>query len=767
LQRQAYGLLEKNLREGGTFLDYMRDLQNLTRATFGSADPRITRTYGFAARAVGHARMLQGTVDATRAALAPFRGQDIADVMRLFSGDYAKIADYNSVLRTLNTLGQPVTVTSTAATRAGIGIGKTAIRLSRYAQEPSGQEVWTTNVLLKQLEDNIPKIIKELDAQTNPGRPTMGVELEGVKKTVLSWWKSSVVTGLMLPNPRYYLNNIAGDFSQMWFEMGFIPAARQSFQNLPVNIPLLGRLMQNTMSEMTARAAGKPVLGTVTNALFNPYLNRVWNGTRGTIRTQAGAVFSLDDARKWMVEDGILDVFLHEELPLAFSRLVPSWFDRTVGGWQTELEQFANFIQQRQRSGLYLELLKQGYTRAEAKRQTLAALYDWKNALAEGELMGVIANVTFYRFWKLAMEQFGRALMEPLVRPTGQLFGDALRGRSRLARGRQQVQFLDQVLSPALQSMQTQEEYQDMDAKMADLARLIYPSWMRDRSLTFSHALSPEYARQLMTTRGYYVSDAAITLPRFTVLDTGAMMSAFLTPLITVAGKAAGFETTPDWKEQVYAPFLEQVDPITREGIDALMDTYNPMSTGGKMARVTPGEALVLDRMHSVFSTPRVEGVGVDRDPRTGTLEANPLEVTALRLVPFVGTQLTRLFDNVYGENPAAIIAYNRNMKIAQLRSAAQLESDPEKAASYAEEAAALDTQQGETIADAAGWFMLRSMGVGPYVYSVNDQVARVSKGVASELDPKTTRFEEPEFGGYIFEDEPVPAEDVMGLVAP
>lgn len=767
LERQAYKLLEQNLQEGGTFLDYMTKLQNLTRITFGSADPRITRTYGFAARAVGHARMLQAAADATKAALAPFNGQEIADVMRLFSGKYREISDYNGVLRTLNTLGQPVTVTSSASPKGGVGLGKLSLQLLRLSQEPAGEEVWTTNILLSQLEDNIPKIIKELDAQPNPGRPLLGTIAEGAKKTALSWWKTSVVTGLLVPNPRYYLNNIAGDFSQMWFEMGFIPAARQSFQNLPVNIPLLGRLMQNTMSDLTAKAAGKPVLGTVTNALFNPYLHRVWNGTRGTIRTAQGAVFTLDDARKWMVEDGILDVFLHEELPMAFSRLVPSTWDRTLGGWQREMEQFANFVQQRQRSGLYLELLKNGYTRAEAKRMTLNALYDWKNALAEGEVMGLISSITFYRFWKLAMEQFGRAIMEPLVRPSSNLLTDALRGRTRLARGRQQVQLLDQVLSPAIQSMQTQEEYQDMDTKMGDLARLIYPSWMRDRSLAFSHALSPEYARQLATTRGYYVSDAAITMPRFTVLDTAAMTSAMFMPLVTVAGKAAGFETTPDWKEQMFTPFLEQLDPLTREGIDAIMDTYNPMSTGGKTARVTPGEALVLDRMHSLFSTPRVEGEFVDRDPRTGTLEANPLELTAMRLTPFFGTQLTRLFDNAYGENPASIIAYNRNMKIAQLRSAAQLESDPEKAASYAKEAAALDAQQGETIADAAGWMMLRTLGVGPYAYTVNDQVARVTKGVAAELDPKTSKFKEPEFGGYIFEEEPVEAEDVMETVAP
>lgn len=756
LQREAYALLTKNAENNGSFLDFMFDLQNLTRRSFNAVDPRTTRVFGFGARAAAHARVLQSAADATKMALAPFKAQEVADTMRLFQGEYRKIKDYNGVLRFLNAIGQPATVTSAVGAYSGGAVARRSIQLLRIAQEPSGEEVWATNYMVKEIEDNIPKIIKELDARNNPARMSPGAALESGTKTLFSWWKTSVVTGLLIPNPRYFLNNMAGDFSQIWFEGSLGMAAKQSFQNLPINIPVLGRFFQNATSEMSARMGGVPVLGTVFNALFNPYLSRVWDGYQGTIRTKAGAVFSYSDLRRWLVEDGILDTFLHEELPQAFSRVVPTVWERTLGGWQKEIGQFGNYIQQRQRSGLYSELLRQGYTRAEARRFTLNALYDWKSAIAEGELMGIAAQIPFYRFWKLAMAQFGRGLMEPFVNPGAGFLKQAFMGQTKLARARQQVQFLDKVVTPGMSAMLSQEEYEDMDSKFADLARIIYPSWLVNRGANFSFPLSEEYARQLQVTRGYYVSDAAITLPKFTVIDTGAMYSALFTPLVAVAGAAAGHSLAPDWKEQFYMPALEQLGPLQREAILAMIEGSQGMGGQAQGPRVTPGEMLLMDKL-PFFSTPV-------RDSETGEYRGSNLEVGMLRLIPFFGTQLTRLLDDVVTENPAALAAYGRYGKIAQLRAAAQLEEDPTVQADYLRKADALDAQQGETIIDAASWLMLRRMGVGPYPYSVEAETRGIVREATQRLEPMGKKAEAVPFEGWQYGGEPIEAERVMQM---
>ena len=43
-------------------------------------------------------------------------------------------------------------------------------------------------------------------------------------------WRSSVVTGLVVPRPMYFVNNFAGDISQIWHEMGLAQSARTNMQ---------------------------------------------------------------------------------------------------------------------------------------------------------------------------------------------------------------------------------------------------------------------------------------------------------------------------------------------------------------------------------------------------------------------------------------------------------------------------------------------------------------------------------------------------------
>jgi len=172
--------------------------------------------------------------------------------------------------------------------------------------------------------------------------------------------------------------------------------------------------------------------------------------------------------------------------------------------------------------------------------------------------------------------------------------------------------------------------------------------------------------------------------------------------------------------------------------------------------RVTPGEMLMMDKL-PLFSTPI-------RDSETGEYRGSAKEVMALRMIPFFGTQLTRLLDDVVTENPAALQAYGRYRQIAQLRAAAQLEEDPAKQADYAQKADALDAQQGETIIDAASWLMLRRMGVGPYPYSVEAETRGIQRAVTKRLEPQEQRALEVPFEGWQYGGEPVEAERVMEM---
>ena len=742
LAKRAYKLLEENAANGGNFLEFMTELRKNTYGVFKNTDPRLARVFGFAARAAGHGRVLGGATDAFQLALAPFTRAQVQDASRFLAGDFAKVGDYNNVLRIFNAMGTPVTMTR-AANVTATGAAKDVIKLVRLSEDPKGNEVWTTNAMLKDLESNLPRIVKELSGRAAQAPSPILAGADRARQMYVTMWKTSVVTGFLLPNPRYYVNNIMGDFSQMWFEMGVGTAAKQSFQNLPANIPMLGRVFQDATSEFSARMGGVPVLGTVTNAMLNPFLSRVWNGFDGTIRLKNGAVLAYSDARRFLVEDGILDTFIHEELPQAFSQVIPSAWQRTFGGWQKDMEQFANFVQQRQRSGLYLELLRQGYTRAEARRLTLNALYDWKNALGRGEIQGFFANnIAFYRFWKLAIEQFNRALLAPFEAPDkGQYLRKALLGQTPLARLRQQYIMADKVITPGLARVGEQDEYKDQEDRLRDMARYYYPEWMTTRGGAFTYRLSEEQARQFQATRGRYISDAAIALPRMTPLDMTAQFSAIFSPLVAVAGKAAGFETAPDWGMNATKAVLDQLEPLQREALLALVEGRSASSDG--TVRVTPGEALIMDKI-PLMSTPT-------RDSDTGEFRAPAGQKTALALMPWVGTQIPKLINDALGENPDALQAYAQAERVAKLRSQAILATDPVERYSLAQQAHELDLERKENVAGAAAWFFARSTGVGPYPYDPEQVVGSIAKDAERRLGPQSKAALQTKFPGYIY----------------
>lgn len=761
IERRAYALLRKNEQNEGDFFTFMKDLRALTYSRlqkegadptgFVRTDPRFARVFGFGGRAASHAAILKSADDALGLGMMPFTRDQLNGAMNLLSGEYRNVGDFVQAIRVFNALGQPATITSAVKSTALDGAVKNTVKLLRMSENPGGQDVWTTTFTLQELESNIPRVLKELDARTAQARTPGGVVAEKVYRTMLSAWKTSAVTGLLLPNPRYYLNNIVGDFSQMWFEMGVYQAAKQSFTNLPVQIPVVGNATQIMLSKFSEKMGGVPVLGSVVNAMFNPYLARVWDGSKGTIRLKSGAVLSYDDARRWLVEDGILDTFVHEELLQSFSEVIPSVWNRTFGGWQKDMEQHANFVQQRQRSGLYLDLVRQGYTRAEAKRLTLNALYDWKNGIAKGELQGLASNIAFYRFWRLALGQFNRAVMEPFTTTQpGRYLQQALTGQTQFGRLRQMYQATDKIAAPAIQ--QPEEEPTTEQGQLDGMARAIYPAWMVGRGPTFSKRLDDEARRQFQVTQGRFVSDAAITLPRFTPFDIVAQYSAFVMPIIGESAKAMGYSTTPDYWQTSAQSIVEQFGPAERE----FLESFLGLSENAKGdVRITPAEALMLDAI-PFASTPY-------RDPESGELRAPAKQASGLRLLPLFGMQVTRVANDALMDNPKALVAYDRYQKIAQLRAAARIETDPEERQKFAAAAAELDAQQGDTIEDAAGWFFMRSLGVGPYPYSIEQINNSLARDIGEDLKAKGKMAAMPSFEGYIYgEGQPVPAERIM-----
>ena len=350
-----------------------------------------------------------------------------ADAINAFLGAEAGIksidpADWPDVVEGLNRLGTPITQTHVGARH---GLAEKTTRLIASGATAEGSTIYAREDLIGAINDVFNDAAKRSDRFYRASSDSqMGLGSKVANNKLYSMWKQSVTTGLILPNPHYWANTAVGDFSQMAFTVGYGTATKQSLMNLPHFVPVLGKYWQPWVSTMTHWSSNKPVLGTLTNAWFNPHLNSIWNRKPGYIVFKGGQTASYDDVYRFAVEDGIIDSVIQQEFLAALDRgktaAMKNKFESmaTIGkNWNEDILLFADFAQKRQRMALYVDLLQKGYTRKEAARLTLEALYDWKHGVSQWEVAKILWMSPFWRFWKNALKQTARVYTDPLTKP--------------------------------------------------------------------------------------------------------------------------------------------------------------------------------------------------------------------------------------------------------------------------------------------------------------------------------------------------------------
>ena len=751
LAEAALDLMEKNYRESGTFLDFVMAMKGKTQYIVRNAEYGMTRAFGFGARAVAHAFVLQGAIENIgRLQFARVTPEAATDIQRVFSGNFRKV-DPESLRRAiaaLNDLGTPLSQTSAITQRRTGELGKTTLQAITIGMNPRGEEIWTTAAMLKELEQNLPSVIKEAHAHSATSVSLPQFFGRGAANSFLSAWKTSAVTGLLIPNPRYWVNNVFGDMSQIWFGQGGLQAAKLSFQNLPANIPVLGKVWQNYGSQFALRFGGVPVLGTLTNAMFNPWLHAVWNNAEEAFQSKNGMIVTAQDARKWLVEDGIMDTFVHEELQQVFSRVAPGWVQRTLGGFGTQesLGQFAAFVQQRQRAALYLELLRTGATRAEARRATLDALFDWKNGVSEAEVSGYFRMIPFYRFWRLSLTQMAGAFLDPLIKP-GPSFAASLTGDTKTARVRNQHIVWDKAVGTTQFYVREAlaEEYEAQENERLALMQYTAEPWMRQKGPTLPFTLSDAESRHFQRTRGKWYDSAYVSMPRSTSLDTLPVLLLPLTVFGAIKAHLTGQRLTPDWHNQIWGPASGSLHPAMSEPLDMYYQTQ--ISAAGKASggstRYSPAEAAMANAFPSLTG-------GTQKDPETGEERGSPLALTAFRMIPFFGVQLSPLIDSAVMDNPAtdlALIQFRESESLME-QSRIMQQINPEEAQRLREKSEEIFRRAAAQLPWAATWFTLRWMGLGPYPASLDIQRANRGRAIGAILKP-VEESTEPEFPGW------------------
>ena len=572
-------------------------------------------------------------------------------------------------------------------------------QLVKVSQDANGMGAFVPQALVEKINGTLKGIIKDLEVQSskNPSGPMLIAQ--SLMSTLFGLFRASITTGLFLPNPRYWLNNVVGDFSQIWKEEDFGTAMKLSFQNLPTNLPFIGRPLHNHMMKMSEWSEGKPLLSSAINALMNPALNKVWNGAAEDIITMKNGVpYVVGDVRRMMAEDGILDTFVQATLLDSLRkehqdqwRLIPKAWKEALekngkgvlarGEQKLEdineaIQQHATFVQQRQRAGLYMEVINRGGSRAEAKEAVMNALYNWKAPMSQREMTYLTKMFTFYRFQKLATQQFVRNIVL------------AMRGERQGARAisrlRQMEQGLDVIPAAAYHSEGRGEEGQakTFEEAMDAMYRDIPFWWQGARPVAYSTPITNAAVQAWYKERGFEYTYQDILMPPFTPLDMANQwigMSAALMSVMHPAIPGEGVPTTDVTSKLLVEPLTAAMSPGLSTAVELALKSFmgGTQYVGGGRSYLRPGE-------DEFFPLMGMEGLIKRDDSDRAYVEGNGRSFLMLyRSTPFLGTQASQYYtaaDNPYWRSSNA---EGMTYFLTKLLGVAPRPKDPERELSF------------------------------------------------------------------------------------
>jgi len=671
---KLYKAALNEINKAATFDEFMEAMRTVTdRILDTNPDTRISRVYMLAAKAVSYGSVHDELAYlARRASGGIITPDEAADATRVLTQDYKNIQDVDKALDTLNRLGIPFSQRRVVpATAAGGGlealsgdlsnVSEINRKLVRLGTDNSGQAIFAANALRRELATSLNKHIKELYEWSELPRDAASRSVVRSVLRFLHLMRTDATIGIMIPNPGHHVFNRFGDASQMLFSLpgrGGL-AARATFQNIWSDIPFIGRRLQDGLSQMSKKLGGKPILKSLTETLFNPHIDDFWRGRSGVLQLgDGGPHVSYDWLRRRSVQDGIMDVFLAEDLADTLRRLpdaspimgkMKGAPGKALKSWQENIAQFTIATQQRQRIGTWLMLLRDGHSVDDATRLVHESLYDWAHGMSRAELFSYLRVFPYYRFWRLAFGQLSQAALAPITRPTGEVLKNAFTGSTRLNKLRVTMR-TQRDLMPWLWDPRSPEEVAAEQGEYEAWARSVYPEWIHPSPVggfaPIDHADHLAWS-DLHGERGSKFTHTVGVLPPATMVDAAEIA---MTPMMTAVGAALSVmgetEMADDWMRKSLEPTVDLMYPSFREYFGEAIGSRTPSRGGGMdLTVIQPYEADIVKMM----------GIQVVEDPETGRLYA-PMAAgrTMFRMIPIAGIGVPRLLNAAKYRNPGA-----------------------------------------------------------------------------------------------------------------
>ncbi len=677
LKHRAYKLLSTPIEEADgarrliTYDEFVGRMKSLTQGLNMTTEPVEARAHGILGTMVMEAATRSRMVEALQRTAGGVTGEMATEVTNLLKGNFEDVTDPLGVMDTLMRYGWG----TTAMRDMEEGTKEMFARVVRSGDkaDATGLNALVPAAVLNHMDANLSRAVKEVH-RFNPANGAAVGAVSSWARTVYRWYKASMTTGLLLPNPRHWTNIMVGNHSQIYLEAGARQATAVSFNSLRYLIP--GRHWHRAMDRIQERiavATGQDhALGTFVNAMNNPYIARFFDprlaDDAATIVGNNGRVHTWGQLRNYAASEGVLSTFVSSELMDNLSRAAlrsEGLLDkatRVVKQGQKNIENHAHVVEQRQRVALFLEMVvNQGRTPRQAAQVVKNALYDWNHALADFETKWMLNYLLFWRFWRLAMRQATDAVMSPYnmgVEAGGPLKGALANLQPRFATKMGRLQTMAQGISALGRP--------DVNAEYEELRDTIYRPWWEPNS---PRGVSPSWANPPQDTAwskdalGREYTHSALIMPAFTPIDSINILlqsGHAISALAWDGAGAAGLHSKDasgsffDNMMRVIEPASVMLSPVHGAGAKRAMDilTHKP---GHPASKLSDNEVAMYQNVLR-----HVPGFAdtVWRDKYSGRYEMDPTALAMWRMMPLAGLQMPYLVGSVSNKPPSIDESY-------------------------------------------------------------------------------------------------------------
>lgn len=575
-----------------------------------------------------------------------------ADINRFFEAGtgLSRVVDPEAATNAMLKMGlslnqQSVRQASRAGTARSIrGAATDTRRMIEVSTNPtigSMDRLFLPHHLRKEIARNMDTVIKELDMFHAKAPDSSASWLRSMGQKFFLAWRKDATTGLLIPNPRYYVFNHIGDWSQVWVEAGVTTASKMALHNFWSLIPGVGRKVQERLAERALKYRGRRVFGTVTETFLNPFANRMWHAPAEEVVELGGRSWTWGSLRQQFVNEGVFDTHLDAELHEMIRKQGKQFENQLKGvgiksfisNLQKSMEEFGISWQQRQRALLMLQLLDQGKSLKEAVKIMRGGLYDWKHTISLADTSALLGAVPFQRFFWLYSQQIWKAVFEGLTQPNMNTLTKNLTGQSKMARLRQQARIFGDAIPNAFEAYNSDEIQTDLDRERQALGSAMYPEWMGGHyplmgtlpmdsgDIAWSQRM---YGKDYAKTQSYY------TLPPVIGIDGLEIGMMPFKGLGAIGLAATGQDNlAQNWAEQATKGFVSMLYPAHREAMESVMESWGAKASVGATRagewRVRPEEAMVMSL---------IMPAQIREDPESGQYYAAKLPSIAFRLCP-------------------------------------------------------------------------------------------------------------------------------------